>query len=63
MFLDEKMMGPRPEAPREPAPRRLSPEGERTLLALVGVNLLLWLTAPIGGATIPQGVLALFSMH
>lgn len=59
MFLDEKMMGPRPEPPPRPTPRRLSPGGERAMLAIIGVNLVLLLVAPIGGATILQGLFTL----
>ncbi|MEW6257133.1 MAG: hypothetical protein AB1592_14360 [Pseudomonadota bacterium] len=57
MFLDEKRMGPLPEPP--PAPR-LTPQGERVVLALIAFNLLMMLLAPIGGATLFQGVAALF---
>lgn len=46
--------------PREPPPRRprLTKRGERTLLWLIGVNLLLALVAPIGGSTVIHAVLA-----
>jgi len=47
-----------PPPPEEPAPRRLTPRGERVLARLVMFNVVLLLAAPIGGATLIQAVLA-----
>ncbi|OYW60736.1 MAG: hypothetical protein B7X99_17795 [Rhizobiales bacterium 17-65-6] len=61
MFLDEKKLGPRPEPwPARPQ-RRLSPRAEKAVMAIIFFNLLMMLVAPLGGATIVQGFLALFS--
>lgn len=59
MFLDEKMLGPRPEPLPERPQRRLSARGERVLLAILAFNLFLLLIAPIGGVTILQGIAVL----
>ncbi len=59
MFLDEKMLGPRPEPMPERPQRRLSARGERVLLAILAFNLFMLLAAPIGGATILEGLFAL----
>jgi len=40
----------RPERPR----RRLSDREQKVLLCLIGINLLLLLVAPVGGATLLQ---------
>lgn len=58
MFLDEKMMGPRPEPLPERPQRRLSERGERALVAIIAFNLVMLLAAPIGGATILEGLIA-----
>lgn len=47
-----------PPPPEEPAPRRLTPRGERVLARLVMLNVLLLLLAPIGGATLVQPFLS-----
>ena len=59
MFLEEKMLGPRPEPLPERPQRRLSARGERVLLGILAFNLLMLLAAPIGGATILQGLAVL----
>lgn len=59
MFLDEKMLGPRPEPLPEPPKRRLSERGERVMLAILAFNLVMLVVAPIGGVTILQGLVAL----
>ncbi|QTL04561.1 hypothetical protein J5J86_04280 [Aquabacter sp. L1I39] len=63
MFLDEKMLGPRPEPRPERPHRRLSAREERVLLAILGFNILMLLAAPIGGATILQGLATLVRGH
>lgn len=61
MFLDTKNLGPRPEPlPERPRPK-LSPRQEKTLVWILTFNLLLMLIAPIGGATVINGIVALFT--
>jgi hypothetical protein len=58
MFLDpHNQWLPPPEEPG-PESRRLSPDQERTLMRLIGFNLLLLFVAPIGGATLLQPLIA-----
>lgn len=60
MFID--LPGNWPGDPKpEPPQRRLSPRRERLLLALLGLNMILLVVAPIGGATLLHGVVALLS--
>ncbi|TPW26918.1 hypothetical protein [Pararhizobium mangrovi] len=61
MFLDLKNYDPPPE-PWHPEPQKkgLSPRGEKVLLWLLFLNFLMLLIAPIGGATIVQGIIAIF---
>ncbi|WP_419896034.1 hypothetical protein [Roseomonas sp. USHLN139] len=58
MFLDLPGGGP-PRPPELPPPPRLSPQRQRLLLWIIGLNVLLLLVAPIGGATLITGLLAL----
>lgn len=61
MFLDLKdYPAPPPWAPQpEPPASRLTARQHRTLALLIGVNLLLLLAAPIGGATLIAALWAL----
>lgn len=61
MFLDlEDYPAPPPWEPQpEPPASRLTARQQRTLTLLIGVNVLLLLFAPIGGATLIAGLWAL----
>lgn len=63
MFVDFREPPP-PPPPRRPAPRdprpQLTPRQQNALAAIIGVNVLLLLVAPIGGATVIQAIGALF---
>ncbi|NPV24244.1 hypothetical protein [Bradyrhizobium aeschynomenes] len=48
---------PKPEPPK----RRLSPRGERLLLALLGFNMILLVMAPVGGATLIHWLIAVLA--
>ncbi|MBB4154536.1 hypothetical protein GGQ80_002452 [Sphingomonas jinjuensis] len=54
MFVDFKDQPPPPPWQPRPAKRgpQLTPRQQRTLGAILGVNILLLLVAPIGGATL-----------
>ena len=60
MYLEEGWRPPGEPPPREP-PRepRLTERQERVILWLIGVNALLLLLAPVGGATFIHAVLAM----
>lgn len=59
MFVDLPGHWP-PEDPRpEPPERRLSVREQKVLIWLLGVNVLLFLIAPIGGATLVQFLVAI----
>lgn len=60
MFVDFRDQPPPP--PWQPPPRRprLTARQEKTLAAIIGVNVALLLVAPIGGATIIGAVALLF---
>jgi hypothetical protein len=62
MFVDFKDPWPPPPRwePKRSAPK-LTPRDERVLLWAVGFNLLVLLIAPIGGASIIQALVAVFS--
>lgn len=48
-------------AAKRPDPRpQLTPRQQNALAAIIGVNVLLLLVAPIGGATVIQAIGALF---
>ncbi len=51
MFLDLQGYGRRPEEP-PPPPRRLSPQGEKVMLWVICVNILLLFIAPIAGGSV-----------
>jgi hypothetical protein len=58
MFVDEAGWG----WPKEPAPKaKLTKRGERAVLWLILANALLLLIAPIGGGTIIEPIVGLFS--
>lgn len=57
MFLDTRDPWPAPEPWRPAAPRRLTPRGERVLMRLIAVNLLLLFLAPIGGSSLIAAIL------
>lgn len=56
MFLDEAWRPQGEPPPREPRPNERQ---ERVFLWIIGVNVLLLLIAPIGGATLIHAVLAM----
>ncbi|AXJ94702.1 MULTISPECIES: hypothetical protein [unclassified Sphingomonas] len=62
MFVDFRDQPPPP--PWRPKPVQKGPQLTRrqqdTLAAIIGVNMLLLLIAPIGGATVIQAIVALF---
>ncbi|MGJ4931886.1 hypothetical protein ACQR1I_32665 [Bradyrhizobium sp. HKCCYLS2038] len=60
MFVDHPAYWPDDPKP-EPPKRRLSPRGERVLLALLGFNMVLLLIAPIGGATLIDWLVAVLA--
>jgi len=63
MFVDFRdVPPPLPwQPPKRPAPRpQLTPRQQNVLAAIIGINVLLLLVAPIGGATVLQGLAALF---
>lgn len=45
---------PRWEPPRPPPPKRMSATGEKFLMWVIGLNLLLLFAAPIAGASVVQ---------
>ena len=47
---------PPPQKP-EPTPRRLDPAQQKRLMQAIGINALLLVIAPIGGATLIGGLL------
>ena len=56
MFLDLPGAGPwRPDPPKP----RITPKGEKILVWIVALNLVLLLVAPIGGATVIHALIAL----
>ncbi|PVE59355.1 hypothetical protein DC429_02820 [Arthrobacter sp. TPD3018] len=63
MFVDFREPPPPPPPwrpkPRDPRPQ-LTPRQQNALAAIIGVNVLLLLIAPIGGATVIQAISALF---
>lgn len=60
MFVDLPGSWP-PEDPQpEPPPRRLSVGEQKVLIWLLGVNVLLLLIAPVGGATLVQLLVGIF---
>lgn len=52
MFMDTSGGGPDPLPERSPQPRRLTMKEQKTLFWLAGINIVLLLVAPIGGATL-----------
>ncbi len=60
MFLDLNNYTPPPEPPADRGPQPLTPRQQKTLMWIVGVNLILLFVAPIGGATIISAMIALF---
>jgi hypothetical protein len=61
MFLDLKNYTPPPEPPADREPERLSPRQQKALAWIVGLNIVLLLIAPIGGATVMSGLIAFFN--
>lgn len=60
MFLDTNGHGPgEPERDGRPH-RRLTKRDEKTLFWLAGINIIILLVAPIGGATLFEAVFHLF---
>ena len=60
MFVD--LPGYWPHEPKpEPPKRRLSAGGERLLLALIGLNMMLLVVAPVGGVTLIHWMVAVLS--
>lgn len=63
MFVDLPGSWP-PEDPRpDPPPRRLSMREQKVLVWLIGVNALLLLIAPVGGASLVQLLIDLAGHH
>jgi hypothetical protein len=60
MFLDLNNYTPPPEPPADRGQEPLTPRQQKTLIWIVGLNLLLLFVAPIGGATIISAMIALF---
>ncbi|GKS02785.1 MULTISPECIES: hypothetical protein [Sphingomonas] len=63
MFVDFRDVPPPPpwQPPKRPDPRpQLTPRQQNALAAIIGINVLLLLVAPIGGATVIQAIGALF---
>lgn len=60
MFLDLKNYTPPPEPPADRGPERLTPRQQKALAWIVGLNIILLLIAPIGGATVISGLIELF---
>ncbi|MBP0493457.1 hypothetical protein [Roseomonas indoligenes] len=56
MFLDLPGAGPRRPDPPKP---RITPRGEKVLVWIVALNVVLLLVAPIGGATVIQALISL----
>ncbi len=60
MYVDFRSDGPAPRPWRpKPAGRRLTRPQEKLLGWLVGINLVLLLVAPLGGATLVEAIVAL----
>jgi len=55
MFLDLNNYTPPPEPPAHQDPQRLTPRQKKALAWIAGLNIILLLIAPIGGATITRG--------
>lgn len=60
MFLDLKNYTPPPEPPANRGPEQLTSRQQKALAWIVGLNIILLLIAPIGGATIISGLIELF---
>lgn len=60
MFLDLKNYTPPPEPQANRGPEPLTPRQQKALAWIVGLNIILLLIAPIGGATIISGLIELF---
>ncbi|MFN3508962.1 MAG: hypothetical protein ACK4ZU_15905 [Allorhizobium sp.] len=60
MFLDLNNYTPPPEPPAHQDPQRLTPRQKKALAWIAGLNIILLLIAPIGGATIISGLIELF---
>lgn len=60
MFLDLKNYTPPPEPPADRGTERLTPRQQKALAWIVGLNIILLLIAPIGGATVISGLIELF---
>ena len=59
MFVDFRDQPPPPRWEPKPPPRRRTPRQRKTMEIVVGVNIVLLLIAPLGGATILQAIGAL----
>ena len=61
MFLDTGGFGPGGTPENQPSrQRRLTVKEEKALFWILGVNIILLLVAPIGGATLIEAVISLF---
>lgn len=59
MFLDLNNYTPPSDPPGDPGRPSLTPRQQKTLMIIVGINVMLLFVAPIGGATI---ISALFEL-
>ncbi len=59
MFLDLNNYTPPSDPPGDPGRPSLTPRQQKTLIIIVGINIMLLFVAPIGGATI---ISALFKL-
>ncbi|EZP54650.1 MULTISPECIES: hypothetical protein [Sphingomonas] len=60
MFVDFREVPPPPRWEPEPARRRFTPRQRKTMEIVVGVNLVMLVFAPLGGATLVQAIVALW---
>jgi hypothetical protein len=61
MFLDLNNYTPRSDPPAGPERLSLTPRQQKTLMIIVGINIMLLFVAPIGGATIISALFELWS--